>query len=426
MGRAGRRPYARRGRRGDRIRAGVSRDARHDLVRGRVSRTRRRSRASGSRPCSRSSPPRERPRRSSTPPPAASQGRSTRSPTRLERTQGRRPGRRRAVDHERRDRGAGARSRSRSSIPATSSSSKAPPTWARSRPFAATRRSSSRWRWTPTVSTSRISARRLSRGLRPKLVYTIPDHQNPAGVSLPRPARAPRRARPPVRVPDRRGRRLPGAPLRRGPVAEPLERSPRTSSSRPGRPRRHCSRAFRLGWAVGPRRHLRPTRVGEAEHRSVRRRSRATPLRGVRSPRLDGRAAGPVSCALRRKAERTLTALERSMPDGTRWTRPDGGFFTWLTLPAGADRSRSRRVRVIVASASSPARLFFTDGQRRRRRPARVQHGRRRADRRRDRAARVADHPLSEGERRDRPGSHAVPLGRRATRTWSTPSSPDG
>src|SRR5213592_1299502 len=32
--------------------------------------------------------------------------------------------------------------------------------------------------------------RRLTAGLRPKLVYTIPDHQNPAGVSLPLERRA--------------------------------------------------------------------------------------------------------------------------------------------------------------------------------------------------------------------------------------------
>jgi 2-aminoadipate transaminase len=34
--------------------------------------------------------------------------------------------------------------------------------------------------------------RRLGAGLRPKLLYTIPDHQNPAGVSLPAERRSPR------------------------------------------------------------------------------------------------------------------------------------------------------------------------------------------------------------------------------------------
>ena len=53
-------------------------------------------------------------------------------------------------------------------------------------------------------------ARQLAAGLRPKLVYSIPDHQNPAGVSLAdRAARAVRRAGEGLRVPDPGGRRLP-------------------------------------------------------------------------------------------------------------------------------------------------------------------------------------------------------------------------
>ena len=30
-----------------------------------------------------------------------------------------------------------------------------------------------------------------------------------------------------------------------------------------------------------------------------------------------------------------LGALERHMPAGTRWTRPDGGMFVWAELPPG-------------------------------------------------------------------------------------------
>ena len=35
--------------------------------------------------------------------------------------------------------------------------------------------------------------------------------------------------------------------------------------------------------------------------------------------------------------QRGLAALERAMPAGARWTRPQGGFFSWLTLPDGSD-----------------------------------------------------------------------------------------
>jgi 2-aminoadipate transaminase len=37
----------------------------------------------------------------------------------------------------------------------------------------------------------------------------------------------------------------------------------------------------------------------------------------------------------RRRRDVTLAALERHMPPGVNWTRPRGGFFLWLTLPEG-------------------------------------------------------------------------------------------
>ena len=50
------------------------------------------------------------------------------------------------------------------------------------------------------------------------------------------------------------------------------------------------------------------------------------------------------------KCDRMLAALERHMPEGTRWSRPDGGFFVWLTLPPGVDSvdllERSRQLSV--------------------------------------------------------------------------------
>ena len=35
-----------------------------------------------------------------------------------------------------------------------------------------------------------------------------------------------------------------------------------------------------------------------------------------------------------------LNALERHMPDGVKWTEPDGGFFIWVTLPEQLDTGR--------------------------------------------------------------------------------------
>ena len=58
-----------------------------------------------------------------------------------------------------------------------------------------------------------------------------------------------------------------------------------------------------------------------------------------------------------------LAALARHMPEGVRWTRPEGGMFVWLTLPKGIDAAallarslQSERVAFV------PGRAFFADG----------------------------------------------------------------
>jgi len=39
----------------------------------------------------------------------------------------------------------------------------------------------------------------------------------------------------------------------------------------------------------------------------------------------------------RKKRDRVLAGLERYMPEGTKWTVPQGGFFVWLELPERVD-----------------------------------------------------------------------------------------
>lgn len=42
----------------------------------------------------------------------------------------------------------------------------------------------------------------------------------------------------------------------------------------------------------------------------------------------------------RRRRDLMLDSLERHMPEGSTWTRPEGGFFIWVTLPDGIDTTR--------------------------------------------------------------------------------------
>ncbi|WP_306140941.1 PLP-dependent aminotransferase family protein [Roseibium sp. MMSF_3412] len=58
-----------------------------------------------------------------------------------------------------------------------------------------------------------------------------------------------------------------------------------------------------------------------------------------------------------------LSALERHMPDGIRWTRPEGGMFIWVELPSGANASQLLERSLETAKvAFVPGGAFHPDG----------------------------------------------------------------
>ncbi len=67
---------------------------------------------------------------------------------------------------------------------------------------------------------------------------------------------------------------------------------------------------------------------------------------------------------LRAKATATLRALAEAFPPTTQWTEPQGGFYTWVTLPPNVDTQEAlprciREARV----AYVPGNQFYTDGR---------------------------------------------------------------
>jgi 2-aminoadipate transaminase len=205
--------------------------------------------------------------------------------------------------------------------------------------------------------------RRLAEGLRPKLLYTIPDHQNPAGVSLSAERRALlvelARSHGFLIIEDVAYRELgfeDDAPPSLWSLAPDVVVQAGTTSKTffPG---------VRLGWAVGP---------AEVAAQLVAAKQNTDQCAGALGQRLfeeyvrrgwiDEQLAR--SRALyRRKCEGMLAALERYMPSDARWTRAQGGFFSWLTLPDGVDAGDLAKQAVERGVGIVPGSLFFPDGR---------------------------------------------------------------
>jgi 2-aminoadipate transaminase len=205
--------------------------------------------------------------------------------------------------------------------------------------------------------------RRLAGGLRPKLLYTIPDHQNPAGVSL-----SSERRELLVELARRYGflivedvayRELGFA----GDAPPTLWSLAPDVAVQAGTTSKTFFPGVRLGWAVGP---------AEVSAQLVSAKQNTDQCAGALGQRLfeEYVRRGWIDEQLtesralyRRKAERLLAALERFMPAAVHWTVPRGGFFSWLTLPAGAQGTGLAARAVEHGVAVVPGTLFFPDGR---------------------------------------------------------------
>ncbi|MFI0420428.1 PLP-dependent aminotransferase family protein [Spongiactinospora sp. 9N601] len=65
----------------------------------------------------------------------------------------------------------------------------------------------------------------------------------------------------------------------------------------------------------------------------------------------------------RERRDTMLSALEQLMPAGCSWTRPAGGFFVWMTLPEGLDSKAILPRAVAERVAFVPGTGFYADGQ---------------------------------------------------------------
>ncbi|MFY0563839.1 PLP-dependent aminotransferase family protein [Archangium lansingense] len=201
----------------------------------------------------------------------------------------------------------------------------------------------------------------LLRGARkPKLIYLVPNFQNPKGTTL-----SLERRHALVRFAQRhrililednpygelrfRGEHLPSlASLDKEGVVVSLGTFSKTLA--PG---------LRIGWAAGPKELVRTLTVvkqsADLHTATVAQRATARLL-----SRFDYYAnLEKLRAVYGERCQSMLTSLEKHMPEGTRWTQPDGGMFLWVELPRGMSADTLFPIALEKRVAFVPGAPFF-------------------------------------------------------------------
>jgi 2-aminoadipate transaminase len=173
---------------------------------------------------------------------------------------------------------------------------------------------------------------------RPRFLVVTSNFQNPTGATLPLAARrelleAAGAAGVPVVENDAYGElRYSGQPL---PALKQLDGAGGTvllrSFSKVSFP------GLRVGWALGPKPLIdRLRQAKEAADLHTDQLSQAVLLEFMESGRLDAHRRRVLEAGAARLAA-TLNGCRRNLPQGTRWTEPEGGMNVWVQLPAPLD-----------------------------------------------------------------------------------------
>jgi len=204
-----------------------------------------------------------------------------------------------------------------------------------------------------------VLADQLAAGLRVKILYTIPDYQNPTGLSM-----TSGRRQQLVALARRYGfliledvayREL---GFTQAPPPSMWSLAPDVVLQAGTFSKIFCP-GVRLGWAAGPAEII--SRLVIAKQNSDQC-SGALGQRMLeeygRSGQMERQLVSSRALYARRAALMTR-ALTAHMPEGTTWTTPEGGFYIWLTAPDGLDTvalSAAARARKV---AYVPGRPFY-------------------------------------------------------------------
>jgi DNA-binding transcriptional MocR family regulator len=206
-----------------------------------------------------------------------------------------------------------------------------------------------------------VALEELVRRERPKLLYVVPNFQNPTGRTLPL-----ARRRAVAEVAERYGLWIaeddPYGDLRFEGGYEPWIASLAAAADRTillGSFSKIMAPGMRLGWLRAPAGLARACVIAKQAadlHTSTV--DQAAAARYLADNDLDAHLTR-IRTAYRARRDALLAGLPRALPAGSSWNRPEGGMFVWVRLPDGLDATECLRTAIAHDVAYVPGAPFF-------------------------------------------------------------------
>jgi DNA-binding transcriptional MocR family regulator len=197
---------------------------------------------------------------------------------------------------------------------------------------------------------------------RPKLLYLVPDFQNPTGRTLPL-----ERRRAVAAVAGRHGLWIaeddPYGELRFEGESQPWIAAQEEAADRTvllGSFSKVMAPGMRLGWLRAPAELLRACVIAKQAadlHTSTV--DQAAAARYLADNDLDAHLTR-VRTAYRARRDALLAGLDSALPQGSSWNRPQGGMFVWVRLPDGHDATALLREAIRHHVAYVPGAPFYS------------------------------------------------------------------
>lgn len=199
-------------------------------------------------------------------------------------------------------------------------------------------------------------------GKKPKFVYTIPDFQNPSGITMDKKQREYI-----VKI----ARKYDLIIIEDSPYREiRFEGEPQTliSSMAPERTillgtfSKTFTPGFRLGWVVAPKEIVRRYNLAkQSADLCSPTFDQAVAAKYLQSGAFEKNLVHTVEL-YRRKRDLMLESLDKFMPENISWTRPQGGLFLFVTMPEGYDSKELFDIAIKQNVAFVIGEAFFCDG----------------------------------------------------------------